>query len=351
MTAECALVIRTPSELIAALPYLLGYHPADNVAIVGLTGSRVDFGACYDLPPPDCDEADARAVATIIAETVARQEAASVVIVGFGPAHRVTPAVLRLTRALTTASVRVDDAMRVTNNRWWSYLCDDPRCCSLDGTPCLPEDSVIAAEATFRGHVALPSRRDLVAQVAPVDGPERAAMAAATERARRRFTDLLADDSLPDDRDTGRYGRLIRRAGRTAVRDAERRYRAGRTLTDDEVAWLGALLADKAVEDYALDRADPDEWRIRLWTDVLRRVEPAYVPAPACLLSFTAWRSGRGALARVAVDRALRQEPQHQLATLLHSLLGIGISPQMAVPSLRPRNGGGPLRGFRRRTK
>jgi hypothetical protein len=338
MTADCALVIRTPSDLIAAVPYLLGYHPVDSVTMVGLTGTRVDFGACYDLPPPDCDEKDAREAATVIAETVARQEAASVVIIGFGPPGRVTPAVLRLAQALQTVRVRVDDAMRVTDGRWWSYFCDNPRCCSPDGTACLPGDSVIAAEATLSGHVALPSRRELVAQVASIEGAARTAMTAATERARRRFSDLLAGDP-----DAGRYGRAIRRAGRTAVRDAERRYRAGRTLTDDEIAWLGALLVDKAVEDFALDRVSPEEWRIRLWTDVLRRVEPAYVAAPACLLSFTAWRAGRGALARVAVDRALHEEPGHQLATIMHNLLGFGLSPHMVT-------GGGTRTGSRRRS-
>ncbi|WP_328463889.1 DUF4192 domain-containing protein [Actinoplanes sp. NBC_00393] len=343
MSAECALVIRTPSDLIAAVPYLLGYHPVDSVTMVGLSGTRVDFGACYDLPPPDCSADDAREAARVIAETVARQDAASIVIVGFGPAERVTPAVLRLTQALQTLNVRVDDAMRVTDGRWWSYLCDDPRCCSPEGTACLPEHSVIAAEATLRGHVALPSRRELVAQVAPVDGAARKAMVAATERARRRFTDLLADDLLGEDRDAARYGRMIRRAGRTAVREAERRYRSGRTLTDDEAAWLGVLLVDKAVEDYAFDRAGPDEWRIRLWTDVLRRVEPAYVAAPACLLGYSAWRSGRGALARVAVDRALREEPQHQIAAMLHNLLGYGLSPHMVT-------GGESRIGIRRRS-
>ena len=164
MTAECALVIRTPSELIAALPYLLGYHPMNSVAMVGLTGTKVDFGACYDLPPPDCDAEDAKAAAAVIAETVARQDAAAIVIVGFGPPERVTPAVLRLAQALQTARVRVDDAMRVTDGRWWSYFCDDAKCCSPEGTLCLPADSVIAAEATFLGHVALPSRRELIAR-------------------------------------------------------------------------------------------------------------------------------------------------------------------------------------------
>jgi hypothetical protein len=67
----------------------------------------------------------------------------------------------------------------------------------------------------------------------------------------------------------------------------------------------------------------------------LRRVEPAYVPAPACLLAFTAWQLGRGALARVAVDRALAAEPGHELAGMLHQVLGFAISPGM-VSRFRP---------------
>ncbi|BBH65388.1 hypothetical protein ACTI_20730 [Actinoplanes sp. OR16] len=313
------VTVRSPSDLIAILPFMLGYHPADSVAVVGLTGPDVDFTACYDIPPPDDPDAVGE-----VAAAVARQGAASLVIVGFGPPSRVTPAVLALVAALSPLDVRVADALRVTGGRWWSFFCENLRCCPPDGTPCLPADSVIAAEATFRGQVALPSRRHLTDLVAPVDGAERVAMGEATERARKRFSELIADEP-----DAKRTERRIRRAGQIAVRQAEARYRAGLRLDADETAWLGALLADRAVEDYALDRVTPEDWRIHLWTDVLRRVERAYTPAPACLLGFAAWRAGNGPLARVAVDRALAAEPRHHLAGLLHEVLGFGLSPRL----------------------
>jgi hypothetical protein len=82
-----------------------------------------------------------------------------------------------------------------------------------------------------------------------------------------------------------------------------------------------------AVRDYAMERTLPDGWRAGLWTDVLRRVEPAYVPAPACLLGFAAWRVGFGALALVAVDRALEQDPQYPMAKLLEATVSSGLSP------------------------
>ncbi|WP_433827801.1 DUF4192 domain-containing protein [Actinoplanes sp. CA-015351] len=331
MTTDCPLIVRTPSDLIAIVPFVLGYHPANSVIVIGLNGHDVNFGACYELPPPDCDDGEAQELARTVAATVARQQIQSLVVVGFGPAAQVDPAVSRLAVALSSSGVRLNDALRVTEGRWWSYFCADLGCCPDDGTPCLPPDSVIAAEATYRGQVALPSRRDLVARVAPVEGDEREAMSAATERARKRFAELLADDL-----GAKQYARRICRAGQIAVRQAESRYRSSRPLDPDELAWLGALLVDRAVEDYALDRIRPQEWRIQLWTDVLRRVEPVYVPAPACLLGFTAWRAGNGALARVAVDRALAVEPQHQLAGLLHQVLGFGLSPHMVGSAARP---------------
>ncbi|MEV6303801.1 DUF4192 domain-containing protein [Actinoplanes sp. NPDC051861] len=313
-----SLLIRNSSELIAAVPYVLGFHPVDSVAVVGFNGRSLHFAGRYDLPPPDCDVDD---FAAENARVVARQDLDFAMVVGYGPPERVTPAALSLADALTRTGLRVADVMRVTDGRWWSYGCDDPRCCPAEGTPCLPGDSVIAAEATYHGKVALPSRRDLVAQVAAVTGEPRERMATATERARKRFTDLLAADQ--------RHGRSIRRAGRGAVRDAEKRYRAGRPLTDDEVAWLGVLLVDSAVQDYALDRTGTDEWRVRLWTDVLRRAEPAHVAAPACMLAFAAWRLGAGPLALVALERALKQEPGHELAGMLHDMIRHGIGPQM----------------------
>jgi hypothetical protein len=53
------------------------------------------------------------------------------------------------------------------------------------------------------------------------------------------------------------------------------------------------------------------------------------------VLAFAAWRAGDGALARVAIDRALKEEPEHAVACLLDDVLCSGVGPQTLV-ALRP---------------
>ncbi|KUL34633.1 DUF4192 domain-containing protein [Actinoplanes awajinensis] len=324
MTPDRSLVVRRPDELIAIVPYLLGYHPSDSLAVVGLAGKRVEFAVCHNLPPPDWTVEEARASAASVAAAIARQGAKDLVVIGYGRPAPVMAALAQCGEALNQKNLSVLDAIGVYEGRWRSLVCADDQCCPPEGRPCLPADSVIAAEATFRGQVALPSREELIAQVAAVDGAERAEMGRATERARHRFTDLMADDLS-----AARLGQLVKQNGQAALRAAEKTYRNGGTLSPDETAWLSVLLVERSVQDYALNRTDPHEWRIRLWIDVLRRVDPAYVAPPACLLGITAWQAGRGALARVAVDRALAEEPQHRLAGLLHQVLAHGLPPHL----------------------
>jgi hypothetical protein len=262
----------------------------------------------------------AREQAARKAEIVVRQDADRAIVIGYGEPARVTPAVLRATEALRRRDFPVIDELRVTGGRYWSYGCKDLDCCPAEGTPCRPEETAVAARATYEGEVALPDRDTFVAQLAPVQGDDRVAVAAATERAEARLTGLHSGDDT---------SRAVRRAGRTAVRDAERRYRSGHRLTDDEVAWLGVLLVDMQVRDYAWERSGLAGWWLRLWTDVLRRVQPRYVPAPGGLLAFTAWRQGQGALAAAAVDRALDADPGYSMALLIGQVLDEGVPPAL----------------------
>jgi hypothetical protein len=342
MTAECTLKVSSPAELIAAVPYLIGFHPTDSVAVVAVHGKKIIFAARHDLPAERLPDDVARADAAEVAAVVAGQGVTGATVIGYGEPARVTPTVLRVAGALVRASVPVLDELRVTNGRYWSYLCSDPGCCPVEGRLCLPADNVIAASATYTGAVALPDRAALVAQLAPVHAPGQAAAAA---RAAARLAELYDRE-----RHEGGFLRQVRRSGRAAVREAERRYRAGKRLTDDEVAWLGVLLVHIPVRDYAWERTGEADWWTGLWTDVLRRVEPIQTPAPACLLSFAAWRAGQGALARVAVDRALAQEPLYELASLLSDLLKLGVHPRAVAgwPNLAPLDRPGPGDGPQR---
>ena len=393
MTADTTLPVRSPADLIAAVPYVLGFHPTDSLTVVAVRGTRVIFAARLDLPAPQTPEDETRAEALHVAAVVARQNVDGVTVIGYGAAERVTPAVRRLAEAVRAQDISVLDELRVTDGRFWSYLCRDATCCPPEGRACDTASSAVAAAATYAGQVALPDRQSLADLLKPVTGPPREAMVAATARALRRLADLTAglpaprpdavvppvsaddggvprvsaddggvprvsaDDggapsapAAPSSPGAGSAGPAVIRAGRAAVRAAVRRHRDGGQLTDDEVAWLGVLLTQLPVRDHAWERIDRSEWHVPLWTDVLRRVEPIYVPAPACLLSFAAWRSGDGALACVAVDRARRQDPAYPMAGLLGDVLRYALPPS-AVDDWPPAEGRHPRAPRRHRRR
>ncbi|NJP30514.1 DUF4192 domain-containing protein [Micromonospora thermarum] len=327
------LSVRSPGDLIAAVPYLLGFHPADSVVVVAMHGKRVTFAARSDLPDLREPVDPARRVAEParpvdesarhLAAVVARQVADRATVLGYGPASRVTPAVDAVRAALAAAGIPVLDALRVTDGRYWSYLCDEPECCPPDGTPYDTGSSEVTAAAVFAGQVALPDRAALAARVAPVDGPERAALRQAAERAGQRFAELLGSAPAAD----LLGGRAVRTAGRSALWAAQRRHRRGERLDDDEVAWLSVLLTDLTVRDHAWERTDGRDSDIALWTDVLRRAQPDLIAAPGALLAFAAWRAGHGALAAVALERVLTRHPDYSFALLLDDLLRRGVPP------------------------
>jgi hypothetical protein len=74
----------------------------------------------------------------------------------------------------------------------------------------------------------------------------------------------------------------------------------------------------------------------RLWTDVLRSAATEYMPAPAALLAFTAWQSGNGALASVAIDRALAARPGYSMAVLIGDALEAALPPSAAKLPMTP---------------
>ena len=172
-TEPARLSVRSPADMVAAVPYLLGFHPADSVVVVAVRGRRVVFAARGDLPAPGADPGPA---ARHLAQVVARQDADAATVVGYGPAARVTGVVDAIGDALTAAGLVVLDALRVTEGRWFSYLCVEPSCCPPEGTSYDPAASQVSAAAVFAGQVALPDRAALAAQVSPLDGPVRLAM-------------------------------------------------------------------------------------------------------------------------------------------------------------------------------
>jgi hypothetical protein len=333
-SAEPRIRVGSLDGFLAIVPHLLGFHPARSMVVVGLDArrGRVVLAFRYNLPDPP-DAAAAKDIADHAAAVLARRRIKTAIAAGYGPGPLVTPVAESVRAALRGAGIGVRDLLRVEDGRYWSYVCQDPRCCPPEGVPFEGAAHPAAAALDAAGLPARPDRAALAASLAPVDGPAAASMRRATERALRRAERLTASAGAPDG------DRLIVDAARAAVREAIARYRGGGRITDhDDLAWLTVTLTDLRVRDDAWARMDP-RFRAahqRLWTDLVRRAPEPYVPAPASLLAFTAWQSGEGALANIAVERALAADPGYSMAHLLGQALDAGLPPSAARLPMTP---------------
>jgi hypothetical protein len=323
------LRLRNPVDLLAAVPFLLGYHPSDSVVVVGVHRQAFLLSVRYDLPPPgaDADEYLRTRIEDPVL-TLRRQGVSAVLLVGYGPPERVAPSMRWLHEAYRRGGFQVLEALHMHDGRFRSALCGDPSCCPAEGRPIELRDTRVAAECTVAGRVALPDRDAYEAQLRPLGGTARQEMRRAAAEADERLYAMLTHP--PSD---GTVDRALLAEGRTAILAAEQRHRRGEPLDDDEVAWLAALLrATTAVRDVAWARitGGPDSLQRHreLWLEVLRRCQPDVSVAPLCLFAFAAWRCGEGALARLALETALDLDPSYRMAAdVLYPMIVSGLPP------------------------
>ncbi|OPC80729.1 hypothetical protein B4N89_06950 [Embleya scabrispora] len=371
MTPQSVLRVRSPADLVEAVPYLIGVRPTDSVVLLGiLPGDRSRVGPVlrHDLPAPADFVNAARHFARLLVRTGARGVAVAIYADGesgrmsgaeaagtsragdasdgsdgsgapdapeaSGTAEglpgsssaplddlpatvgRLRPLHEAIARECAARGIEVREAVCVTAGRWWSYGCDDARCCPMEGTPLRTErNSTVAATAVWAGLPEPASLTDLMRLFRP---PEYAMR----ERILRAYTDVRGDSAGFE---PGRT--LIALAGHRI------RFRAGNTeIEPEEAARLVLGLGDARVRDEVMawhgetpGEAD-DRALLALWTVLARRAfAPASAP-PLTLAAWAAWTAHDGVLARVAVTGALRADPGYTMARLLHSAINSPLS-------------------------
>jgi hypothetical protein len=319
------------------VPHLLGFVPHKSLIVIGAgpPRGRIHMTLRFDLTDPP-DPVAAKDIAEHAIYVLTSQRQALAVVIGYGPGQLVTPVADIIRDKAPGAGLDLRDVLRVEDGRYWSYLCREPSCCPPEGMPVDAKHPAAAAMAAA-GVSVLPDRAALATAISPLGGLARQSMREATRRAETRAMDLFAQASRSGRPRDAR--RLVVMGGLSAVAEALATYRSGGRLTnDDQVAWLSLALSSLRVRDDAwarMDVAHRDAHR-RLWTDVVRRAEREYVPAPASLLAFCAWQQGNGALANVALDRALEADPAYSMALLLRDLIDAGAPPAMARLPMTP---------------
>ena len=321
----------TPAALLAIVPYLLGFVPSASLVVTGVRDGDIAVTLRYDLGgPATCHDVALHAVSVLAAQNLTALSA-----VGYGPAARACPLAGALRRTAADAGIQVWLILRAENSRYWTCTCAPGRC-RHKGRPYGARQHPAAVALSAAGRIVLPSRAALAATVAPEDGPVRDSMRRATRLAERSLRQAAYLR-----RQSGRGGRRAAAADRgfTAVSRLISRYRSGRRPASlYHCAWLALLLKQPRVRDDAWARMDPrySAAHLRLWTDIVRRAEPGYVAAPASLLAFVAWQAGNGALANVALDRALADNPRYPMAGFLRGVIAGGAPPSPGLQRERP---------------
>jgi hypothetical protein len=356
-----AIRLRGPGDVIASLPYQLGYHPRDSVVILALREGTVEMLERLDLP----EAAEVVDAAAALVSPLLRERFDAVLLVGFESRQDLARPVLdALVGPLDDADITVLDRLVVRDGRWFSLDCTEG-CCPADGLP-LPDPAGTPAVADFVGQGVAPLRdRAAVAATISADPPLSDAVA----------VELRKDEGAPDRAFTTEAvgggeaaggGEAVRRLTWLALwavvcRTDDRGPVQGllsasevaelvRSLHDIElrdalVAWLcpGSLplaVLDPDLVDAVRSTLPPQPPRVRgteaaaaarallgrlEW--LARAVPDPDAPPVLTLLANVAWHRGDGTLARVALDRALEHGPGYRLAQLVERLLDLGIRP------------------------
>lgn len=314
------LTITTPTDILATIPYLVGRPPEPGMVVLGVRGEAVLLALSCDLARGDTSYPGVlgeRAVQALL-----RERCRTALAVGYGTAAVVTPHMDALRAAAVAGGVRVDEALRMTEGRYWSYVCASPRCCPPEGVRYDPDASLVPATAVAHGLSGAPPDRF---GLAPVQGRVRDQVARAAARLAGRAERLRAARH-PNGRDD--FGAEFRTEGGRAVRRAIAAAEKGCLPDDpDTLAWLGIVLTSVRVRDEAWARIRRPSASVHadLWRHVMRHVPDRHRAAPGALLAVAAWLLEDEPLARAALAAVLEADPAYSMALLLRQVLATGV--------------------------
>ena len=308
--------LTSPHDLLAAIPFLIGYHPQDSLVLVALKDEAVGMAMRVDMPVGVSAEGY-----DLLASHFLRDGADGAFIVAYVGAGAVDPenVLINTSAALVRAGIDIKESLIVRNNRFRSMICSDLTCCPPEGSV-IPDlgSSRIAAEHVIAGP-PMPFEN--------VDGLVQSIAALPSS-----FESVWADEvqAFWVSSDSEEIQEL-QRDGATAIIDLVGEYREGRGAEDRELAArVIGRLSDIQVRDFALgshtDESADYYWA--MWRDLLRIAPRGFVAPIACLFAAMAYERGEGALAHKGLDRGLGDDDQYSLAHLLRRVFTAGWPPQ-----------------------
>jgi hypothetical protein len=307
--------LTSPHDLLAAIPFLIGYHPENSLVLVALKDDNVGMAMRVDMPTDIAPESY-----DLLASHFQREAADAALIVAYVDSQTdPEPVLINTSAALLRAGISIKESLIVSDGRYRSMLCHDSECCPPLGSPIPDIDSSrIAAEHVIAGHpMPFANVSGLVQSIAALPS----AMEESWQSEVRTFWIESDSENLLD----------LQRDGATAVIDLAGEYAQGRGAEDRElVARVIGRISDIQVRDYALGSHNEETadayWQ--MWRELLLIAPRGFVAPIASIFAALAYERGEGALAHKALDRALADDERYSLALLLRRVFTAGWPPQ-----------------------
>lgn len=315
--------LTSPHDLLAAIPFLIGYHPTDSLVIVSLKEDCVGMAMRVDYP--NLDAVNSTEAFDALIYHLVREGAQGALVVAYVPEDRNDGVQIleNISIALSRVEIPIRESLLIANGRWRSVLCGDQECCPADGNE-LPEisSSRVAVEQVAEGRPMPYGDREGMAESI-------ASLSLATD------SDFIAQ--VEESHIDPEYDQLqkVQRDGALAILDLASRFIAGslgRDIAGDQKLSAQVLgsLSDIQVRDFALGSHDEASIEIywTMWRYLLRIAPSGSVAPVASLLAALSYEKGEGALAQRCLDRALADDPSYSLAALLRRVFNAGWPPE-----------------------
>src|SRR5689334_15659614 len=104
-----APTLRTPNDVVAAVPYLFGFHPADSLVVLAVRERSLVLQLRVDLPPPSLLEA----TTVQVTRAIAGHAPTGVIIMGYGLVVATAGALRAVRAAMVAQRVPILDVLRV----------------------------------------------------------------------------------------------------------------------------------------------------------------------------------------------------------------------------------------------
>lgn len=307
--------VKTPHDLLAAVPFLIGYHPTDSLVLISVKSDSLEMAMRIDFPlnPPEGSY-------QLLASHLKRENSEGALIVAYEPADSSTgPDVLHnIADAVASLDIPIRELMLVRNNRWRSLLCSDDACCPPEGNQVEEfANSRIAAEQVASG------------KVLPFSDSEGLTHSISATIFAKNINWNAQVVGFRVDPDANNLNQMQRDGAESILLLADFYSQSGFCKDYDLIARVLGRLSDIQVRDFALgchnDETINSYWA--MWRDLLRIAPPKFVAPVASVFASIAYENGEGALAHRALDRAIEDDPEYSLARLLRRVFSSGWPP------------------------